>query len=70
MEAMPAPSKPVMTKEEREAALREAERFGVDLDHLRWNLKLTPEQRLAGLQSAIRAVHLLRHAKRLTLEAS
>ncbi len=54
-----------MSAAECEAALREAVRFGVDVEHLRWYLKLTPEQRLAGLQSAVRMARMLRQAKRL-----
>ncbi len=45
--------------------LAEAQAAGVDLDHLRHNLSLTPAQRLARLQAGIRMMHTLRAARRL-----
>ena len=57
----PAPRPPA----EFSPALVEAQTAGVDLDHLRYNLSLTPAQRLARLQAGIRAWHTLRTARRL-----
>ena len=46
-------------------ALVEAQAAGVDLAHLRYNLSLTPAQRLAQLQAGIRMFRTLRAARRL-----
>ena len=56
---------PRMTPAEVAAALEEAARFGVDLAALRHNLTLTPSQRLAMLQAALRTWRKLRNAKPL-----
>ena len=45
--------------------LAEAQAAGVDLAHLRYNLSLTPAQRLAQLQAGIRMFRTLRAARRL-----
>ena len=45
--------------------LAEAQAAGVDLAHLRYNLSLTPTQRLAQLQAGIRMFRTLRAARRL-----
>jgi len=56
-----------MSQAEREAALREAVRFGVDVEHLRYNLTLTPEERLRRLQAFLRSRQSLLNARRLPI---
>lgn len=46
------------------SALAEAEALGVDLDHLRHNLTLTPAQRLEKLQAGLRLWQTLQLAGR------
>lgn len=45
--------------------LAEATAFGVDLEALRYNLKLTPAQRLSMLQAGLRSWRTLRNARPL-----
>ncbi len=45
------------------AALEQARAFGVDLEALRENLRLTTEQRLQRLQAGLRMVASLRNAR-------
>jgi hypothetical protein len=52
-----------MSPAEREAALREAERLGVDIEQLRQNLKLTPAQRLARHQIRLYMSRILELAR-------
>ncbi len=45
--------------------LAESKAFGIDLDHLRANLQMTPARRLAMLQAGLRTVETLRRARPL-----
>ena len=61
----PAAAKAQPQPPELSPALAETQAAGVDVEHLRRNLRLTPAERLARLQAGLRMLRTLRTARRL-----